>query len=282
MTTAQAVQKDAETRMQGALEVLGREFAGVRTGRANAALLEHVRVDFYDTPTPLNQVASISVPDARTLMIQPWDQSAMKKIEQAIQKSDLGLTPANDGKAIRLTIPSLNEERRKQLAKSVGKLAEEARVAIRNVRREAKEKVKALLKDKKISEDDERRSDRPPEAHRSVHPEGRRAPEEEGAGDPRSFDRRLDRPGCRRRRGRRGGAARGPASAAAAPARRGDHGRERTVGRTPRLASRGRAPRRRRGGARERSATAGRLEHTRYLTLYAFSIRDWTRPAAAR
>ncbi|HEY7142469.1 MAG TPA: ribosome recycling factor [Methylomirabilota bacterium] len=159
MNTAQAVQKDAETRMQGALDALGREFAGVRTGRANAALLEHVRVDYYDTPTPLNQVASVSVPDARTLMIQPWDQSVLKKIEQAIQKSDLGLTPANDGKIIRLTIPPLNEERRKQLAKSVGKLAEDARVAIRNVRREAKEKVKALLKDKKISEDDERRSE---------------------------------------------------------------------------------------------------------------------------
>jgi ribosome recycling factor len=159
MNTAQAVQKDAESRMQGALDVLGREFAGVRTGRANAALLEHVRVDYYDTPTPLNQVASISVPDARTLTIQPWDQSVLTKIEKAIQKSDLGLTPVNDGKLIRLTIPPLNEERRKQLAKSVGKLAEEARVAIRNVRREAKEKIKALLKDKKISEDDERRSE---------------------------------------------------------------------------------------------------------------------------
>ena len=158
MNTVQAVQKDAETRMQGALDALAREFAGVRTGRANAALLEHVRVDYYDTPTPLNQVASISVPDARTLMIQPWDQSAIKKIEQAIQKSDLGLTPVNDGKAIRLTIPPLNEERRKQLAKSVGKLAEEARVAIRNVRREAKEKVKALLKDKKLTEDDNKRT----------------------------------------------------------------------------------------------------------------------------
>jgi ribosome recycling factor len=109
--------------------------------------------------TPINQVASISVPDARTLTIQPWDQAALKKIEQAISKSDLGLTPANDGKLIRLTIPPLNEERRKQLAKSVGKLAEDARVAIRNVRREAKERIKALLKDKKISEDDERRSE---------------------------------------------------------------------------------------------------------------------------
>ena len=159
MNTVQAVQKDAETRMQGALDALGREFAGVRTGRASAALLEGVRVDYYDTPTPLNQVASVSVPDARTLMIQPWDQSVLTKIERAIQKSDLGLTPVNDGKVIRLAIPPLNEERRKQLAKSVGKLAEEARVAIRNVRREAKEKVKALLKDKAISEDDERRSE---------------------------------------------------------------------------------------------------------------------------
>jgi ribosome recycling factor len=159
MNTVQAVQKDAEARMQGALDALGREFAGVRTGRASAALLEGVRVDYYDTPTPLNQVASVSVPDARTLMIQPWDQSVLTKIERAIQKSDLGLTPVNDGKVIRLAIPPLNEERRKQLAKSVGKLAEEARVAIRNVRREAKEKVKALLKDKELSEDDERRSE---------------------------------------------------------------------------------------------------------------------------
>jgi ribosome recycling factor len=159
MNTVQAVQKDAETRMQGALDALAREFAGVRTGRASTALLEGVRVDYYDTPTPLNQVASVSVPDARTLMIQPWDQSVLTKIERAIQKSDLGLTPVNDGKVIRLTIPPLNEERRKQLAKSVGKLAEEARVAIRNVRREAKEKVKGFLKDKEISEDDERRSE---------------------------------------------------------------------------------------------------------------------------
>jgi ribosome recycling factor len=159
MNTTQAVHKDAETRMQGALDALGREFAGVRTGRASAALLEGVRVDYYNTPTPVNQVASVSVPDARTLLIQPWDQSVLSKIEKAIQKSDLGVTPANDGKVIRLSMPPLNEERRKQLAKSVGKLAEEARVAVRNVRREAKEKVKALLKDKKISEDDERRSE---------------------------------------------------------------------------------------------------------------------------
>jgi ribosome recycling factor len=159
MSTTQTVQKDAETRMQGAIEALGRDFAGVRTGRASTTLLEGLRVDYYDTPTPVSQVASVSVPDARTLLIQPWDQSVLTKIEKAIQKSDLGLTPANDGKVIRLTMPALNEERRKQLAKSVGKQAEDARVAIRNVRREAKEKIKALLKDKKVSEDDERRSE---------------------------------------------------------------------------------------------------------------------------
>lgn len=159
MNTTQAVHKDAESRMQGAIETLVREFAGVRTGRATTGLLEAIRVDYYNTPTPVAQVASVSVPDARTLLIQPWDQSVLPKIEKAIQKSDLGLTPANDGKVIRLSIPPLTEERRKQLAKAVGRLAEEARVAVRNVRREAKEKIKGLLKDRKISEDDEKRSE---------------------------------------------------------------------------------------------------------------------------
>ena len=159
MATTQAVHKDAETRMQGAIDTLGREFAGVRTGRASAALLEHIRIDYYNTLTPVSQVASLSVPDPRTLVIQPWDASLLAKIEKAIQKSDLGLTPANDGKVIRLSMPPLNEERRKQLAKAVGKLAEEGRVAVRNIRREAKDKLRALGKDKKISEDDEKRGE---------------------------------------------------------------------------------------------------------------------------
>ncbi len=158
-TTTQAVHKDAETRMQGAIDTLGREFAGVRTGRASTALLEHIRVDYYNTLTPVSQVASLSVPDPRTLLIQPWDASLLSKIEKAVQKSDLGLTPANDGKVIRLSMPPLNEERRKQLAKAVGKLAEEGRVAVRNIRREAKDKLRALGKDKKISEDDEKRGE---------------------------------------------------------------------------------------------------------------------------
>ena len=150
----QAVIKEVEAKMQGALDVLGREFAGVRTGRASTGLLEGIRVDYYGTPTPVPQVASLSVPDPKTLLIQPWDASLLPAIEKAIMKSDLGLTPANDGKVIRLVMPPLNEERRKQLAKAVGKLAEDARVAIRNIRHDANKKLKLMEKDKKISEDD--------------------------------------------------------------------------------------------------------------------------------
>ncbi|HET9924005.1 MAG TPA: ribosome recycling factor [Methylomirabilota bacterium] len=157
MTSQPAVLKDLETRMQAAVDVLTREFAGVRTGRANAALLDGVRVEAYGVLTPINQIASVSVPDPRTIVIQPWDASQMKEIEKGILKSDLGLTPSNDGKVIRLTMPTLTEERRKQLAKTVGKFAEDARVAIRNVRREANDKLKALARDKKVSEDEERR-----------------------------------------------------------------------------------------------------------------------------
>jgi len=153
----QALVKDIETRMTAAVEALTREFAAVRTGRASAGLLETVRVDYYGTPTPVPQMASVSVPDARTLVIQPWEPAQLKTIEKAILASDLGLTPANDGKVIRLTIPALTEERRKQLARSVHKLAEDARVAIRNIRREANDRLKAMAKDKKVSEDEERR-----------------------------------------------------------------------------------------------------------------------------
>ena len=154
----QALTKDIETRMNAALELLGREFASVRTGRASTGLLETVRVDYYGTSTPIPQMASVSVPDARTILIQPWEAPQLGPIEKAIMKSDLGLTPVNDGKVIRLTMPPLTEERRKQLAKSVHKIAEESRVAIRNVRREANDKLKALARDKTVSEDEERRS----------------------------------------------------------------------------------------------------------------------------
>jgi len=153
----EGVVKDLETRMQAAVELLAREFSGVRTGRANTALLDGVRVEAYGVQTPINQMASLSVPDPKTLVIQPWDTSQIPAIEKAILKSDLGLTPSNDGKVIRLSMPTLTEERRKQLAKTVGKLAEETRVAIRNIRRDANDRLKALAKDKKVSQDDERR-----------------------------------------------------------------------------------------------------------------------------
>jgi ribosome recycling factor len=153
----QTVVKDLDARMQAAVDVLTREFSGVRTGRANAALLDGIRVEAYGVLTPVNQMASVSVPDPKTIVIQPWDASQVKEIEKAILKSDLGLTPSSDGKVIRLVLPSLTEERRKQLAKTVGKFAEDARVAIRNIRREANDKLKHMAKDKKVSEDEERR-----------------------------------------------------------------------------------------------------------------------------
>lgn len=155
----QALIKDMETRMQAAIDTLTRELSTVRTGRASASLLDVVRVDYHGTPTPLIQMASVSTPDARTIAIQPWEPGQLGAVERAIMKSDLGLTPVNDGKLIRLTMPTLTEERRKQLAKNVAKMAEESRVAIRNVRREANDKLKAMAKDKKagLAEDEERR-----------------------------------------------------------------------------------------------------------------------------
>jgi len=155
----QNVLKDLDIRMKAALDAMTREFATIRTGRASASLLDAVRVDYYGNPTPVNQMASVSVPDARTIMIQPWEATQLKAIEKAIQIADLGVNPQNDGKVIRLVMPTLTEERRKQLAKSVGKVAEEGRVAIRNIRREANDKLKAMVKDKKapITEDEERR-----------------------------------------------------------------------------------------------------------------------------
>ena len=159
MQQTQTVLKDMEARMTSAIDALGKDFASVRTGRASTALLDPIRVDYYGNPTPINQMSSVSTPDARTLMILPWEVSQLKEIEKAITKADLGIQPVNDGKVIRLTMPTPTEERRKQLAKQVGKMAEDARVAVRNVRREANDKLKAMVKDKKapITEDDERR-----------------------------------------------------------------------------------------------------------------------------
>ena len=154
----QDVLKDVDARMNAAIDALTREFASVRTGRASTALLDMIRVDYYGTPTPVNQMASVSTPDARTVVIQPWEAGQIGAIEKAIQKSDLGLTPVNDGKLIRLTMPTPTEERRKQLVKTVAKMAEDARVAVRNVRREANDKLKTAAKKQKASEDEERRA----------------------------------------------------------------------------------------------------------------------------
>jgi ribosome recycling factor len=148
--------KDTRPRMEHAVEDLRRRLTSVRTGRASVSLLDSVMVDYYGTPTPLNQMASVHVPEPTMLTVQPWDQTQLGAIEKAIRSSDLGLNPSNDGKLVRVPIPSLNEERRKQLARQVHDYAEEHRTAIRNVRRDANERLKKMLKDKEISEDNER------------------------------------------------------------------------------------------------------------------------------
>ena len=151
--------QDAKTRMHKAIESLKNELGSVRTGRASPGLVEHLRVDYYGTPTPLNQLATISTPDARLIVIQPYDRGAMGSVEKAILKSDLGLTPTNDGTVIRLSIPPLTEDRRRDLAKHVRKRVEEARVAVRNVRRDIHDQMRKLEHDHTISQDDLHRSE---------------------------------------------------------------------------------------------------------------------------
>ena len=158
MATVKEIIELAESKMHKTTDVLRVDLASVRAGRATPALLEKVMVDYYGTPTPVNQVASVTVPEPRMIIIQPWEKNLLKDIERAIMKSDLGLNPNSDGAVIRLNLPQLTEERRKDLIKVVRGDAEQARVAVRNVRRDANDKVKALLKDKEISEDDDRRS----------------------------------------------------------------------------------------------------------------------------
>ncbi len=143
-------------RMEKCIEGMQHALAAIRTGRASISILDHIQANYYGTPTPLNQMASLSTPDPTMILIQPWDPSTIASIEKAILASDLGLNPTNDGKVVRLPIPPLTEERRKQLAKTVGHLAEQHRVAVRQVRHEANDQFKTRLKDKVISEDDER------------------------------------------------------------------------------------------------------------------------------
>ena len=150
----QELRKKVNERMHGAIEALKKELGSIRTGRASLALLDGMTIDYYGTPTPLTQLASLSIPESRQIAIQPWETRIIPDIEKAILKSDLGLTPMNDGKVIRISIPILTEERRKQLVKVVRKKAEEAKVAVRNMRRDANDELKKFEKEKHLSEDD--------------------------------------------------------------------------------------------------------------------------------
>ncbi|HTZ47004.1 MAG TPA: ribosome recycling factor [Verrucomicrobiae bacterium] len=158
ITNTKDAQAAAKTRMEKAVEDFRKELASVRTGRANAAILDQVRVDYHGTPMPVNQLGTVSVPDASMLQIAPWDPSAVPLIDKAIRASDLGLNPTNDGKVVRIPIPSPTEERRKELVKHIHKALENHRTAIRNIRRDLKEAIDKLEKDKKISQDDQKRA----------------------------------------------------------------------------------------------------------------------------
>jgi ribosome recycling factor len=148
----------AKTRMEKAVEDFRKELSSIRTGRANAAILDQIRVDYHGTPMPVNQLGTVSVPDPMTIVISPWDPGAVPLIDKAIRTSDLGLNPANDGKVVRIPIPSLTEDRRKDLVKHLHKVLENHRTAARNIRRDQKEAIERLEKEKKISEDDKKRS----------------------------------------------------------------------------------------------------------------------------
>ncbi len=157
MSLPQTIKKDVDDRMQKAIATLKKDLASVRAGRASVSILDKIQVDYYGTPTPINQMANVSTPDSRTLLIQPWDRSVLGDIEKAILKSDLGLTPGNDGSVIRISIPQLTEERRKELVKVVKKMGEESKVAVRNIRRDGNDDLKKIEKDGSISEDESRR-----------------------------------------------------------------------------------------------------------------------------
>ncbi len=158
MATVEEVLSETDSRMTRSVEALGREMGTIRTGRASPTLVENLMVDYYGVPTPLNQLASISIPEARVIMIQPWDKQAMGDVEKGILKSDLGLMPNNDGAVIRINIPTPTEERRKELVRLVGRKVEEALVSVRNVRRDSLEQYRKMEKEKDISQDESRRA----------------------------------------------------------------------------------------------------------------------------
>lgn len=156
MPTVKEIEAQSKARMDQAVAAMSHDMSAIRTGRASINVLDHIRVDYYGTPTPLNQVANLHVPEPALITVQPWDVSLIGAIEKSIRSSDIGLNPSNDGKIIRLPVPPLTEERRKELVKRLHHVAEDHRVSIRNIRRDANEQVKKLFKDKEIAEDDER------------------------------------------------------------------------------------------------------------------------------
>ncbi|MFL2803641.1 MAG: ribosome recycling factor [Dehalococcoidia bacterium] len=149
---------NTKERMEKSIESLVRELSSVRTGRASTGLVENINVDYYGTPTPINQLSSISIPEARSITIQPWDQNALIEIEKALLQSNLGMTPTNDGEMIRINVPALTEERRKEMVKSVGGISENSNVSLRNIRRDSLEKLRDLEKDKTISQDESKKA----------------------------------------------------------------------------------------------------------------------------
>ena len=275
---------DAKRRMDKSVEATAHEFNTVRTGRASAALLDRIEVDYYGQETPLNQLATINVPEPRMLTIQPYDPSSIKSIERAIQESELGLTPSNDGKLIRLPIPQLTEERRKELVKVVRHLAEEGRVAVRNVRRDCMHHLKELVRDGDVGDDEERRAeDRRAEAHRRARGQDRRAPQAQGRGDHGG----LRPPGARDSEARE--PAHQTADAPGPQARRGSGS-----SRTSRVRSRSSwtataagpggaacpSPPGHRAGTRalRRTVEAAIDLGVESLCVYAFSTENWSRP----
>lgn len=158
MAEVEEVLDDTSTRMEKSVDALERQLASIRTGRASPRLVENLLVDYYGVPTPLNQLASISVPEARLLMIQPWDKTAVKEVEKSIMRSDLGLMPNSDGNVIRLSIPQLTEERRRELVRLVGQKVEDGHVAVRNIRRSGVESFRTMQRNKELSEDESRRA----------------------------------------------------------------------------------------------------------------------------
>ncbi len=158
MTTPSEILSETESRMKKSVDALVRELNSIRTGRASPALVESITVDYYGVPTPMNQLASISVPEARVLMITPWDRQTLKEVEKSLMKSELGLVPNNDGSVIRINVPTLTEERRRDLVKLVARKAEDAHVAVRNIRRDTLENFRAMEKNKELSQDESRRA----------------------------------------------------------------------------------------------------------------------------